>query len=231
MADIKTLKNIELFSALENHTLEKYKNLCRWKQFGPNATIIEQTDKTRDVYFIIQGQVHVANATLSGKEVTLEILNAGKCFGELAAIDNSPRSSTVTSIGYTFVATMTSNIFLKTIEEHPTIALKLILMMSSVIRTSSERIVDLVTLGANDRVLAELLHELNICRVTNNTAVIECLPLHQDIANKASTTRETVARVFSNLAKKGIIRRNKRTLMITDVKALKRLYSKDEEYQ
>ena len=231
MEDIKTLKNIELFSALENRILEKYENLCRWNQYSPNATIIEQTDETRDVYFIIQGQVRVANLSLSGKEVTLEILNAGKCFGELAAIDNSPRSSTVTSIGHTIVATMTFNVFLIAIEEHPTIALKLIRMMASVIRTSSERIVDLVTLGANDRVLAELLHELKICRVTNNTAVIECLPLHQDIANKASTTRETVARVFSNLAKKGIIRRNKRTLMITDVKALKRLYSKDEEYQ
>jgi CRP-like cAMP-binding protein len=231
MGDIKTLNNIELFANLEKDILEEYEKLCQWKHYIPNTSIIEQTDETQDVYFIADGQVRVANSSSSGKEVTLEILNAGKCFGELAAIDNSPRSSTVTSIGHTFVAIMASNVFLKAIEENPTIAIKLIRMMASVIRTSSERIVDLVTLGANDRVLAELLHELKICTITNNTAVIECLPLHQNIANKASTTRETVARVFSNLAKKGIILRNKKTLMITDVKALKRLYSKDTEYQ
>ena len=227
----KTLHNVELFSELEKFVLEKYEKICRWKHYGPNTSIIEQTDKTQDVYFIIEGQVRVANLSSSGREVTLEILNVGQCFGELAAIDNSPRSSTVTSIGPTYVAIMTSNVFIKAIEENPTIALKLIRMMTSVIRTSSERIVNLVTLGANDRVLAELLHEIKISKVTNNTAVIERLPLHQDIANKASTTRETVARVFSNLAKKGLILRNKRTLMITDLKALKRLYNKDIEYQ
>ena len=229
--DVKTLHNIELFSELEKHVLEKYEKICRWKHYNPNTSIIEQTDETQDVYFIAKGQVRVANVSTSGKEVTLETLNVGQCFGELAAIDCSPRSSTVTSIVPTYVAVMTSNEFIKAIEENPTIALKLIRMMTSVIRTSSERIVNLVTLGANDRVLAELLYELKITKVTNNTAVIERLPLHQDIANKASTTRETVARVFSNLAKKGIILRNKRKLMITDVKALKRLYSKDTEYQ
>lgn len=228
---IKTLHNVQLFSEVEKHVLEKYEKICSWEHYSPNTSIIEQTDETQDVYFIVEGQVRVANSSSSGKEVTLEILNVGQCFGELAAIDHSPRSSTVTSIEPTYVAIMSSNEFIKAIEENPTIALKLIRMMTSVIRTSSERIVNLVTLGANDRVLAELLHELKFSKVTNNKAIIERLPLHQDIANKAGTTRETVARVFSNLAKKGLILRNKRTLMITDVKALKSLCNKDTEYQ
>ncbi|MBL6864651.1 MAG: Crp/Fnr family transcriptional regulator [Rhodospirillales bacterium] len=231
MAEIKTLSKVELFSDLNNSNLKQYNDLCRWKYYNPNDTIIEQTDETNDVYFIIEGQVRVSNVSSSGKEVTLEILDTGQCFGELAAIDNSPRSSNVSALEHTFVAIMQSNIFLKAIEDNPSIAVKLIAMMASVIRTSSERIVNLVTLGANDRVLAELLHELKICKIVNNSAIIECLPLQQDIANKASTTRETVARVFSDLAKKGIILRNKRTLMVTDVTALKKLYSKDCEYQ
>ena len=231
MAEIKTLSNIELFSDLNNSSLKHYKELCRWKHYNPNDIIIEQTDETNDVYFIIEGKVRVANVSSSGKEVTLEILNTGHCFGELAAIDNSPRSSNVSALEHTFVAIMKSKVFLSAIEDNPSVAVKLIGMMASVIRTSSERIVDLITLGANDRVLAELLHELKTCNIIDNTAIIECLPPHQEIANKASTTRETVARVFSNLAKKGIILRNKRAIMVTDVRALNRLYSKDAEYQ
>ncbi|MAV86994.1 MAG: Crp/Fnr family transcriptional regulator [Rhodospirillaceae bacterium] len=231
MAEIRTLSNVELFSDLKNTTLKQYEDLCRWHYYNPNDTIIEQTDETNDIYFIIKGQVRVANVSSSGKEVTLEILGTGKCFGELAAIDNAPRSSNVTTLEPTFVAIMKSKVFLAAIEDNPSVAVKLIGMMASVIRTSSERIVDLITLGANDRVLAELLHELKTCNIIDNTAIIECLPPHQEIANKASTTRETVARVFSNLAKKGIILRNKRAIMVTDVRALNRLYSKDAEYQ
>ncbi len=43
------------------------------------------------------------------------------------------------------------------------------------------------------------------------------------MASRASTTRETVARVLSDLAKKGIVKREKDSLVICDVEALENM--------
>jgi CRP/FNR family transcriptional regulator, cyclic AMP receptor protein len=92
--------------------------------------------------------------------------------------------------------------------------------LAAVIRTSTDRIVDLTTLGANNRVHGELLRQAASSATDDNTATIKPIPVHSDMASRASTTRETVARVLSDLAKKGIVKREKDSLVICDVMAL-----------
>ena len=50
--------------------------------------------------------------------------------------------------------------------------------------------------------------------------MIKPIPVHADIASRVSTTRETVARVLSDLAREGIVRRTKDSLVIANVDRL-----------
>jgi CRP-like cAMP-binding protein len=50
--------------------------------------------------------------------------------------------------------------------------------------------------------------------------VIEPIPIHSDIASRASTTRETVARVLGDLARQGILERTRDGLVIRDLRRL-----------
>ena len=79
---------------------------------------------------------------------------------------------------------------------------------------------DLSTLGANNRVHAELLRLAKPGIKEANTAEISPIPIHGDIASRVSTTRETVARVFSDLTREGILRRDQDTLIILDIDTL-----------
>jgi CRP-like cAMP-binding protein len=98
------------------------------------------------------------------------------------------------------------------------------IMLASVIRTSSDRITDLVTLGANARVLNELIKKMEEVGISNNKTVIDNFPFHNEIARRASTTRETVTRVLSTLTKKDIIRRHGKAIEILDVAVLERTF-------
>ncbi len=97
-------------------------------------------------------------------------------------------------------------------------------MLASVIRTSGDRITDLITLGANARVLNELIKKTDEIGISNNKAVIENFPVHYEIARRASTTRETVTRVLSMLTKRGIIKRRGKDIEIIDVAVLERTF-------
>ena len=119
---------------------------------------------------------------------------------------------------------MSARNFIETLNAYPAVGLKLMAMLASIIRTSSDRITDLVTLGANARVLAEVMKHVKVCKITKNRAIINNFPVHNDIARKASTTRETVTRVLSALAKKDIIKRHGSNLEVCDVDVLERTY-------
>jgi CRP-like cAMP-binding protein len=220
------LSNIEILSGLTARELACIGDLCQEQCFQVNDKIIDQMSDTRGVYFIYRGSVRVINLTTSGKEVTLEVLGDGKCFGELAAIDSGPRSSSVIAIKPTILFLMSAPNFIKTMEKHPSVSLKIMRMLAKVIRTSSERITNLVTLGANARVLAEVIKKIKEQGYDKNInkILIKNFPKHSELARRASTTRETVTRVLSTLSKKNIIRRNSSTLEVSDIAVLERTF-------
>lgn len=217
------LAGIELLVDLDDEQRRDFEKSCRWRRFAPNEQIIDQQSDSRDVYFITRGRVRVVNFTISGKEVALEDLNEGQYFGELAAIDGLPRSSSVIALKDADIAKMSPERFQTVLKMHPDVALKVMRNLASIIRTSTERIIDLSTPGANNRVHGELLRQAAASASADNTAIIKPIPVHSDMASRASTTRETVARVLSDLSKKGIVKREKDSLVICDVMALENM--------
>ena len=121
------------------------------------------------------------------------------------------------------IAKMSPERFQTVLKMHPDVALKVMRNLASIIRTSTERIIDLSTPGANNRVHGELLRQAAASASADNTAIIKPIPGHSDMASRASTTRETVARVLSDLSKKGIVKREKDSLVICDVMALENM--------
>ena len=217
------LRNIIVLSDLNDEELRDFEKSCRWRRFAEDEQIIDQQASTRDVYFITKGRVRVVNYTISGKEVALEDLGVGTYFGELAAIDERPRSSSVVALEDAEIAKMSPERFINLMKRYPEVALKVMVNLATVIRVSTDRIVDLSTLGANNRVHGELLRQAMAVKQEDNIAVIKPIPVHSDMASRASTTRETVARVLSELAKKGIVKREKDSLIVCDVSVLEEM--------
>jgi len=87
--------------------------------------------------------------------------------------------------------------------------------LAHIIRTADDRIMDLSTLKAVQRVYVEILR---LSGTDENTGqdLVRPLPTQRDIARRASTSRETVARVVGQLARAKIVERKGRTLFIHD---------------
>lgn len=219
-----SLDNIDLLKPLTAAERVSIARQCRWKRYAPHEQIIDRMSETREVCLVVEGRVRVVNHSLSGREVSFDDVDAGGFIGELSAIDGEPRSATVEALDETLAAFMPPGVFFDLVAEHPQLARSLLLRLTSIVRRSTERIMDLSTLGANNRVHAELvrLGKRNFDKKTN-VAEITPIPVHSDIAARVSTTRETVARVLNDLAREGLVERRANALAILDFRALEQM--------
>ncbi len=212
---------IPLFASLTQPERDELARQSRFRRHAAGEHIIDGQSESRDIHFIIEGTVRVVNYSLSGREVALDDISAGGYFGELAALDGSPRSAFVMAHGGEAVtAAMPCEVFLGLLGKKPVLGLEIMKRLTRMIRQSNERIMDLSTLGANNRVHAELLRQAVAVTADGRTATISPIPLHSDIASRVSTTRETVARVLNDLARSGIVERRKNALVVHDIARL-----------
>ena len=194
---------------------------CRFRRFAAGEHIIDGQSESRDVFFVIEGTVRVVNYSMSGREVALDDIQAGGFFGELAALDGGPRSAFVMAQGGEAVtAAMPFDVFLDLLSKNPVLGLEIMKRLAGMVRQATGRIMDLSTLGANNRVHAELLRQAWASPNDGQKATITPIPVHGDIASRVSTTRETVARVLNDLARSGIVERKKNSLLVHDMDRL-----------
>ncbi len=217
---IETLSNIDLLSELKPADLKKVEEFCGFKHYTAQEQIIDRQSESTDVFFVLSGEIRVVIYSLSGREITLDDLSGGGYFGDLAAIDGEPRSASVMALTDCLVASLAQDSFLSLLENHPPIALKVMKSLTRIVRTATDRIMDLSTLAANNRVHADLLRLARNHMGDGNTAEISPIPMHSDIASRASTTRETVARVLNDLARNGVVERQKEVMVVLDVEQL-----------
>ena len=215
-SNTQSLDRITLLAPLSPEERVALARQCAWRRYRPDEQIIDHLSDTRDVCFIVEGRVRVVMFSASGREITFDDVESGGFIGELSAIDERPRSASVVAISSSLVAMMPPRVFRDMVAGHPQVALTLMRRLAAIVRAATERIMDLSTLGANNRVHAELLRLGKPGLQPDNTAVISPIPVHADIASRVSTTRETVARVFSDLTRSKILEKRGQSLTIKD---------------
>lgn len=201
---------------------------CQWRRYKANEQIIDRDSDNRDVFFVCDGSMRIVNYSVSGREITLDDATAGDHFGHFSALDGEPRSANVVALTDSTIAMLSPGLFTQLLMDHPALALALMRDLARLIRQSTVRIMDLSTLGANNRIHAELLR---LARRANKevgnrdaiSAMLRPIPVHGDIASRVSTTRETVARVFGDLARQGIIHREGDALRVGDLQTLEEM--------
>ena len=215
-AKVGSLRDIALLADLPVDEVSALKQKCQWLCYERNEQILDRESDSRDVLFVVEGRVQVTNFSFSGREIALATVAQGGYFGELSAVDQQPRSASVLAAERSVVASLGPNHFIELIKRYPTVALRVLNRLAQIVRNCDERIMDLSTLGAVQRVYIELLRLAKPDSAMPSEWAIYPMPTQANVAARASTTRETVARVFSQLRKSGLITRKGKTLYVND---------------
>ena len=89
------LASIPLFRGIERDELARFGDLVRERSYPKGSVILFQDDPGDSLFVVRTGRVKVVLIGEDGREVILGVLEAGAHFGELALIDDQPRSAHV----------------------------------------------------------------------------------------------------------------------------------------
>lgn len=210
------LRRIPLFSHLSETDITRLTEAARERNYPRNSVILFEDDPGDSLYVVVTGQVKVVLIGEDGREVILSVLNEGNFFGEMALIDDEPRSAHVIAMQDSNLLVLRREDFQRRLQEAPTIALGLLRELSRRLRKADDKIGGLVLLDVNGRVARLLLQMAD----ENDGKNITRRVTHHTIAQMIGSSRETVSRTIRDLADRGLIEVSRKAIVIRDRPAL-----------
>ena len=218
-----TLKNIEIFSELNDLERTEISKSFKARIYQKNQRILSHHDITREVFFVIGGTVRVTIQSLKGKEITFRDLHAGQGFGELSALDGQTRSADVVATSESAVAFLDAKKYVELLKSHPSISINSLRHLARLVRSLSDRLVEMSTLGAKNRIHSELLRLSKKGFKSGELVVLSAVPTHAEIASFINVERETVTRELAVLNQAGLIEKDRNTLIFKNLDELRAL--------
>lgn len=216
----QSLKQVDLFAELDEAALLAVAGVCRVRQYGKGQSVLAQGGGGTDVFFVVDGELRATLYSPTGREVAFEELSKGAVFGELAAIDEQPRATSVVAVSDATLAVMSAVGFKMMLRTHPGIGLVVLERLTQLIRRLCDRVFEYTTLDVPQRVQSELLRLADQKVADGNSVVIDDFPTHAEFANRISTHREAVTRAINALERRSLISRGNGQLVIRDYQKL-----------
>ncbi|MEQ8661516.1 MAG: Crp/Fnr family transcriptional regulator [Gammaproteobacteria bacterium] len=209
-----SLAAVELFADLPAAARATLAQAMPAHRYAPGEVVFAQDDSSRDVHFIVSGRARATYYSGLGKEIAFLDLTAGTSFGELAALDDGPRSARVEVLEAAVIARMAQDAFLALLAREPLLARAVMRGLACAVRRLSDRVIEFSTIGVAERLQAELLRLARAGEVRGNRATVRQFPTHAELATRISTHREAVTRELSRLRKAGLCGKVQRRVLV-----------------
>jgi hypothetical protein len=127
------LKSAPLFAAIEGEELAALADIALEHAFQPGEIIFEENQTPHHLYVIVEGKVEIFRR-VDSTERALAYLGEKECFGEMAILDDQPRSASVRAAEPTTVLKIDRESFRELILERPNIAFAIFRILSGRLR-------------------------------------------------------------------------------------------------
>ena len=134
------IRSAPFFEGIPEAAVEKSTAHVVVRNHPANQVILLENDWGSSVYFILDGWVKIRTYNLDGKEVTLNILGKGEIFGEMAALDEVPRSTDVITLAATTIGNIPAQDFVQLINTEPIAGIRLAQLMGRRLRQVNRRL-------------------------------------------------------------------------------------------
>jgi len=216
MVDI--LKKAYIFSELADNELPVIAKNITLKKFRSSNRICSEGEYGEFFYIITKGCAKVSKVSVNGKELMLAILYSGDSFGEMSLFENIQRSADVTALEDTETVILTKKSLLESVQSTPSIAIKMLSVMSRKLRTANGQLESMVFYSLKERLIRLII---SCCKQKNNNSHFIYPYSQTETAEILGVNRESISRIISELRKNNFINIEGRKLIVKDINILK----------
>lgn len=127
------LKSASLFAALDSEELAALADIALEKEFAPDEVIFEEGQPAHHLYILVHGKVEVFRR-VDSRQYPIATLGEKECFGEMAILDDEPRSASVKALEPTQVLKIDRESFRELVTERPQISFAIFKILGSRLR-------------------------------------------------------------------------------------------------
>lgn len=153
----EVLKNIPLFQGMSDRELDMLLALTTTKKLKKRAYLFRKGDPGNALFAVLEGRLKATGEGRDGKEMVFSVMDPGEVIGEIALLDQEPRSATVQAVEDVTLLTLHRRDLLPFLERNPKAAIKLAAVLAKRIRNLTELAEDTVFLGLPSRLAKKLI--------------------------------------------------------------------------
>lgn len=209
------LRQVGLFAELSEGDLAALARRSATRRIRPGGLIVGQGEPAEGLYVVAQGRAKVVLFGETGRELTLRLLGSGEFFGEEAVLDQGTVPTSLVALEPTLLVVIDRVAFIEALERHPVTALRLVRHMAERTRRSDALIGGLALHDVGARLVRALIDLGEAQGERRDDGVfIRRRPTQQDLANMVGTSRESVSRALSAMARRGLVVARGRSLLL-----------------
>lgn len=216
------LRGISLFADLNDRELDELSAVAVPRTFDRGEVIFQEGTQGDVMYVIQDGRVLIKREHSGGRTIALTEMGAGELFGELAVFDRETRSATVECVAPTKVVALTAGDVGRVLKNNPEMAMKVIVSLSRRLREANSRIGDQYFQSTEGRIINVVM---GLAEQQNGHADAGAFVRanQSEIAQLASTSRETVSRFLAGCQRADLLTTFRGRLQIRDPEGLRRM--------
>src|SRR6201997_2023516 len=182
-----------LFDAMKPEELDEILKFALERRVRRGQTIFQRGDDGSSLMAVLRGRVRISSISGDGKEVTLNVINPGEIFGEIALLDGEPRSADATAIEDTLLLVVERRHFLPFLRQNEGLFLRLLAVLCNRLRRTSITLEEIALFDLPVRLARVLLKLADDYGRPNAAGTRIDLKLSQrDLSNLVAASRESV---------------------------------------
>lgn len=215
------LRSCILFSSASKTTLERLAATSTFHTAPRGTTLFYTDDEPDGLRVVVKGLVRIWINDDQGRELTLELFEPGKAFGEMALLDGERRSANATVMESAEYLMVSKSAFEDLLHQDIHLARHLIDTLCQMLRRTNEYVQDLAFRGLGARLALKLIELSQVhAHVEGGSAVFQRKFSQTELGSMLGATREAVNKRMAVMAQEGLIHTENQWIMIPDLAAL-----------
>jgi len=217
------LKQIPLFESLLDSERQRLASLLKRHSLSKGEILFHTGDVGSAFFIIIKRLIKIGVSNKMGDEVTLARLRDGDFFGEMALLDEQPRSADATALEDSTLYVLDRNDFFPFLIQNENAVRSILRALSMRLRRTDDLFAEISFLTVSARLAKRLLELAESLETPEKESTEYRIRMSQrDLAAMLGVTRESINKELKILRDKGMVTTSRNAIIIQDLDRLKR---------